>query len=330
MLPVVSVIPDADARAALRASIEQTAVHNTRTLAELARATAILRAAGIASVAMKGAALLTRHYPRPGMRYTYDFDLLVDPERIDEAVARLRAAGYGDSPIGPRLGVDGRPIAETALWRFHATPPLAAPSGVNVDLHHAAPTSGFAAAGGFRGWLARAEPVQVHGETVSICGADDLAVHLCEHFALQHFANPVNTPRLLCDLRAVFPSEVPWARLLAGPRAQRAAVSVARALYEAAFVRRDARDPWTLFLQRLAVSDSALTPVFAEISNLSEHAATLYHDLTGSEGLVLRRWFPARAYIAHRYGVDPRSRRIYGLYATRIWTAALRPFVRRA
>jgi hypothetical protein len=329
-LPVASAIPDAEARATLRASLEQTTVHNTRTLAELARATGILRAAGIASVAMKGAALLTRHYPRPGMRYTYDFDLLVEPERIDEAVTRLRAAGYGDSSNGPRLGVDGRPIAETARWRRHATSPLTAPSGVHVDLHHAVPTSGFAAGGGFRGWLARAEPVQVQGEAVSICGADDLAVHLCEHFALQHSANPVNTPRLLCDLRAVFPGEVPWPRLLAGPGAQRAAVAVARALYEAAFVRKGARDPLTRILQRLAVSDPALMPVFAQISNVREHAATLFNDLTDSEGPALRRWFPARAYMAQRYGVEPRSRRIYGLYATRLWTAALRPFVRRA
>jgi hypothetical protein len=108
------------------------------------------------------------------------------------------------------------------------------------------------------------------------------------------------------------------------------AISIARWLYDAAFVRRGERDATTRLLQRLAVSDPALTPVFAQISNLREHASTLYRDLTEQPRFVVHRWFPKRAYMAQRYGVDPRSRRLYGLYMTRLWTAALRPFVRRA
>jgi hypothetical protein len=52
-------------------------------------------------VLLKGAALAATVYPDPSLRPMCDLDLLVPPERIDDAVGRLRAEGYEDP--GPDL-----------------------------------------------------------------------------------------------------------------------------------------------------------------------------------------------------------------------------------
>jgi hypothetical protein len=321
-------VPDAALQARLRDALLESAVYKTRLFAELARAVGVLDAAGIGHVVLKGAALLLRHYPAGQVRHTVDLDLLVDPARFAEAVQRLEAAGYTLAPHAHRRMPDGRSYAEASSARPHAHAPLKGPSGVNVDLHHRVPVSGYAAQGGFRGWHARAVAVELHGARLRCASPADLAVHLCEHFALQNFAEPTEAPRLLADLRALYSEAPPWAQLAEGPRAQRLAVALCRRLYEAAFATEVA-SPLAELWQRLAVADPAVVAVPGLVSHLRGHAHRIGSDLRYRPRYALATWLPSRAYLAERYGVDPRSPRIYALYVSRLWTAAAGPFLSR-
>ncbi|MDD9933404.1 MAG: nucleotidyltransferase family protein [Myxococcales bacterium] len=308
----------------LRESLHETAVYNTRLRGELSRAVSVLSSAAVDHVVLKGAVLMHSHYPRPVMRHAVDFDLVIDPERFHTGLDALRAAGFADAEPAPAMGPDGEALAASPRTVAHACAPLRGPSGVNVDLHHRVPAAGFER-GGFRGWHARARSVEISGVPVRMCDPQDLAVHLCEHFALQNYGDPQDAPRLLADLRALFPECPAWEQLSDGPARQRVAVAVARRLFDAAFGPEPSRDPMAGLLRRVATGDPSVRVPLAQISNLRGHARRIYLDLLHRPGYALRTWFPTRVYLGQRYGVDPSSARIYPLYLTRLMRAAFKP-----
>jgi hypothetical protein len=314
----------------LREALQRTAVYNTKLLVELARVSALLRAAAIEHVALKGAALLLRHYPTLAARHTVDLDLLVDPARFTAAEAALRAHGFVDDPHYTHTLVgDGTSLAEAWPSRAHACPPLRSPSGVNVDLHHRVPVSTFAADGGFAAWRARAIAHELHGVRVPLCSDDDLALHLCEHFVLQHHADPDDAPRLLCDLRALYArASPPWHSLRAGSLRRLASVELTRQLYDATFTP-SAHHPLTPWLQRVATGDARATLALAELSHLRSHTERLTFNVLHRPGYALRTVFPTREYMARRYGVEPASPRLYPLYVTRLLGLPFAPLRRR-
>jgi hypothetical protein len=266
------------------------------------------------------------------VRHTVDIDLIVEPVQLDPAVRCLEAAGY---TLAPRAHVRmpvGRSYAEASSARPHAHAPLQGPSGVNLDLHHRLPLSGYPARGGFRGLHQRAVPATLHGVALRCASPADLAVHLCEHFAVQNFADLREVPRLLADLRALYPEGPPWAELAhvgEAPSRQRFAVALTRWLYEAAFEPDAGGRAFGELWQRLALADPALAAAPRMASHLWGHAHRIGSDLYYRPRYALATWLPSRAYLADRYGVDPRSPRIYSLYVSRLWTAAAAPFLSR-
>jgi hypothetical protein len=321
---------DAATRETLRSALEQTATHNTRILAELARSSALLQSAGIEHVALKGAVLLARHYPRITTRHTVDLDLLVDPKRFELAERTLRSAGYVDDPHYARTLVgDGTSLAQAWPERAHTCPPLKGPSGVTLDLHHRVPISDFESSGGFAGWLARSQRASVQGVQVPLCGPHDLTAHLCEHFVLQHHADPADAPRLLCDLRVLAVPAPDWTALRRGSASRRFAVLAVQRLYDAAFNAGAARDPLTVLLQRIAIAEPSVAVPLAELSHLIGHASRLSFNVRNRPSYALRSVFPTRKYMAQQYGIDPRSPRIYPLYVKRLFTKPLAPLLRK-
>lgn len=102
-------------------------VARRRLLDELAvRVVACLRTAGVPVVVLKGPAVATWLYEEP--RPYIDVDLLVPPERVDEAVMCLSALGFGSNGPGPDA------VGREAGWRNEQS--LAGPLGCVVDLHH--------------------------------------------------------------------------------------------------------------------------------------------------------------------------------------------------
>ncbi|UCF66319.1 MAG: nucleotidyltransferase family protein [Acidobacteriota bacterium] len=83
----------------------------------LAAAAAVLSAAGIPVIALKGAALQLTVYEQPGLRPMSDVDLLVAPDRLDDAVEALERGGF----IKPS-------DADVAFWKSaYYNLPLSAP-----------------------------------------------------------------------------------------------------------------------------------------------------------------------------------------------------------
>ncbi|MFL5913609.1 MAG: nucleotidyltransferase family protein [Gaiellaceae bacterium] len=68
-----------------------------------------LDGAGIRTLVLKGPPLARRLHGDEGLRDTNDLDLLVDPARIDEAVAIACRLGYRAEPVDPGARADGRP-----------------------------------------------------------------------------------------------------------------------------------------------------------------------------------------------------------------------------
>ena len=316
----------------LRDALELTAVRNTRLLAELARLSSVLAAHGIGHLALKGAVLMARVYPSPALRHAVDLDVLVDPARFDEARRVLHQAGYHEPEYTQGLSFDGRSWARALdAPHFHASTPLQAPDGVVVDLHRRVPTTGFEASGGFAGWQARAVVAPLHGVPVPTAGDDDLTRHLCEHAALQNHADPLEVPRLLCDLSALHAGRPPWVRLGAGAgRRARAALALVRALHDAAFHAPPAPPPYIRALQRVAVADPLATRLLTQLAALRGHGARLAADLVHRPGFAAAKLLPARAYMVERFGVDRGSARLYALYARRLAAVVLPPLRRSA
>ena len=96
---------------------------------ELCECVALLETAGTAPVALKGAWLSAHAYPAPALRPMRDIDLLVPQDQVLDAYAALKAAGYHD--CGP-----AEMSLEQAVRLDKHLPPLIAPRGTVVELHH--------------------------------------------------------------------------------------------------------------------------------------------------------------------------------------------------
>lgn len=116
---------------ALEPAYRMTALHTTLTVESARRARAALSSAGIPSLLYKGAALLEDGtYSDPGARRMDDADLLVSPERADEAVRQLRESGF--EPWSPWEPDRVRWLDSVCLTDRRAP---AEPREVTLDLH---------------------------------------------------------------------------------------------------------------------------------------------------------------------------------------------------
>ena len=100
-------------------------VCNQRLVASVGRSLESLRAEGISTMVLKGAAVGAVHYRDAGARPMDDVDVLVRPEDAERALAVLRAGGWSElSRIDVRR-----------VMRSHHALPLANANGGQLDLH---------------------------------------------------------------------------------------------------------------------------------------------------------------------------------------------------
>ena len=128
-----------------------------------------LTQAGISAASLKGPDLAQRIYGDLALRPSSDVDVLVDPDRLHEAVAVVQALGYG-----PRPSFDAPWLAELHHQLVHPTEAMPV-----VEVHWRAEWySSFAGVGGFaRSALERSRPDAV-GVGRRIEPADELALLL--------------------------------------------------------------------------------------------------------------------------------------------------------
>jgi len=117
--------------AKLQAQSRDIVVANLRTAAECRRLQQSFETADLPLLFLKGLTLAAIAYRNPYLKMGIDIDLLVEPERLEEAAHRLRLAGY--EPVTP-----GR-STERNLKRWHATHKESVwhrrEGGFQVDLH---------------------------------------------------------------------------------------------------------------------------------------------------------------------------------------------------
>lgn len=187
----------------------------------VAKATETIRLfeqAGIKTMLVKGAAIGPLYYSHPGSRPMEDFDLVVSPEHVPQAVEIAQNAGW-------RLeahNVHWRPL----LARTHAMTLLHA-SGQQLDLHwhilHDRRRPEIDAA--FR---AGSRLCSIGGRTVTTLSDTDHLIHACVHGARR---NPVAPVRWIADATFILRrGTVDWPRLLHNSRAWRQILPVRIAL----------------------------------------------------------------------------------------------------
>ena len=168
-------------RAAWKAAHRRAALQAMHTRRELHECCALLEAAGLAPIALKGSWLAYHAYPEPAQRPMRDIDLLVPAERVLEGYGILLAAGYR-SALPLEL-----PLAEYVRLEKHL-PILIAPRGTLVELHHrlwepdgrldhATPPQDAA--------LLRARAI-VGSDRIRVLSPQDTLVHLIVHAVYSH------------------------------------------------------------------------------------------------------------------------------------------------
>lgn len=199
----------ADLRQRWRTRYRASAIRAMVLRAELGEVTALLEAAGLAPIALKGAWLAWHAYPEPALRPMTDIDLLLPPDSVTAGYELLQRHGYRPM-AAPEMAIDD-------LLRFDKhLPELIAPRGTIIELHHrlwepdgrldhASPLHDEAAL--------RARARRVEG--ILYPAPDDMLAHLLIHAAYGHRLNcgPVILADIACFLQR-YPVDWPqfWAR----------------------------------------------------------------------------------------------------------------------
>lgn len=138
---------------------------------------AVLGAAGIAPVALKGPALADRVYPDPPLRAATDLDLLVSDQELARAADALVAAGFRRDP----------PLRDAYFRAEHHHLHLRREPDADVELHFRA-TSAFGAVIPTAELLARAVPHRTpRGTPLHVLAPEDELVTLSVHAAAHLF-----------------------------------------------------------------------------------------------------------------------------------------------
>jgi len=169
-------VPDEAGR--LRDAAGRIARDNLVLTAESLRLTALLDAAGVRNLFVKGISLGALVYGSVGPKMGWDIDLLVPLKSVETAAAALEAAGYRLSiPAGPRAR------ERLALWHEHWKESVWTTSeGLHVELHtRLADNPGLLT--GVGPDSPRLEVEVSPGRTLPTLGRDELFAYLCVHGA---------------------------------------------------------------------------------------------------------------------------------------------------
>lgn len=218
-------VPD-DVREACAMALHKHSFANMRAQRTLVLAVRVLSAAGIGSVAMKGAYLAFHAYGEAGLRPLRDIDLLVAESRAVEAYRLLCANGF--APVKAESG-----DAAALLAVKHQLPSLICQeTGTHLELHHRAFHGGAGDPDltdnpNFAGLWVRH---RVGDATIAYMGLEDLLLHLIVHSAHDHRFD--NGPGIFADVAALTTTHtIDWSRFWDSARryaCERAALLVLR------------------------------------------------------------------------------------------------------
>ena len=196
---------------------------NVLILKVMARVLRQLQAAGIPTLALKGAALIATYYEDPGVRPMSDFDVLVPVSARALALDVLERDGW----IEP----DGR-TKEYRLAYYHAID-LQGPEPFGCDLHwqlmHYLTLPGDAEHSADDFWFA-AQEIEILGvPTQALCPADQV-LHVCAHGARWDSGTTLCWVADAATVLAVSGERFDWARLVSQARRRRSVLVLRTAL----------------------------------------------------------------------------------------------------
>jgi Uncharacterised nucleotidyltransferase len=293
----------AEARAELEGDHAGATARNALLLVEAASFQAALRAEGIESVLLKGPALLAAHYPALGARHVGDVDLLVRRAEVERAAEVARRSGARE--WAHTVGQEG---ADALADCDHHLATMQTAQGVTLELHHLVP-GGDEAGADVEGVFERSRIVSWQGRELRIPSAADLAGIACLHVFDHHFGDARFLPRQLADLSVL--------------------VGAGATTWEAVEVLYGAEHGPALRASRaLLERPAALAPLLFSLvlarERFDQFRALLEKRWSGSPRSALRVFFPARRFMAARYGVPEDSRWMPLLYLWRPARGAFR------
>jgi len=244
--------------------------HGQMLRARAEEATALLTAAGIAALALKGGALLRYYDGNPGLRPMNDFDVLVPRERAIDAVRVLLAHGWSSASPQPELLPDA----------YHSAC-FTSRDGLDFDLHwHVVPTHNDSAAEA-SAWSS-AVPCNVGMTAIRALGPEDLLTVVCAHAAQW---SPIASVRWVADALAILRvdgSAFAWPRVVA----QAARWHVVPHLTDTLSYLRDR---WRVEIPATVFTQLATMP----ISSVDRRAYAVLGRMPGTADYLARPW--------HRY-----------------------------
>ena len=178
---------------------------------ELVHATAVLEAAGVATLSFKGPTLALVLYRDLAARPSADVDILVRPGDAPRAMRVLRAAGY--RVARPPFDLEG---IYTVRLTNHI--PITRDGRGVVELHWALTSPWTAYDFDLDGLFRRASTVELGGERIRTMSLENLAWFLCFHGCKHHWARL----EWLCDVAALLNRpDVDWGGAIASARHSR-------------------------------------------------------------------------------------------------------------
>lgn len=204
----------ADLRAIWREAYRAQAITVLAQTAELIETAALLEAAGLAPIALKGAWLARHAYPQAAQRPLRDLDLLLTPDTAEAGFALLQDRGF-TLAAPPEMA-----LADILRLDKHM-PPLIGPRGTLIELHHRLWEP--------EGRLDHASPAardegvrarsRVLDDGIRYPAAEDMLAHLIVHAAYSHRFDC--GPLLLADLDHLLAREtIDWPQFWARAAAE--------------------------------------------------------------------------------------------------------------
>lgn len=316
----------------LQAAFRQATLRALNLQGDLLKIHAVLAAAAVAHIVLKGPFLALHAYPHPALRPMRDLDVLVPRADVLRGYELLLAHGCRRSPRYP-----GDPLS--FLERKKHLPPVLAPSGkILLELHArlVKPEEVGEAAADLLDedgvWRRRIE-IPGGASAIAFMSPTDLLLHLIVHAAYDHRFD--NGPLVLSDLAYLLerhPIDWPlfWANAARGEwtKGCRLLLRMADMFHAVPEAVRAAGGFVEAGTDLDAMAEAAallsLRDVESRIDEQTLGAMELALGWRGKLGMLRDKIFPSRACIAAQFPVDPRSPAVVLGYLQRWWYVAKR------
>jgi len=311
------------ARDALEAARDAQALQHALLQADLARLGDAVADAGVTVLLLKGTALWANRGFGPGDRHVSDIDLLVPPRALRPLAEALVARDFSPLRQVLRDGSSPDPLRLEPRNVRAAQPSFRGPHGIDLDLHVTLDVDESPFGRRFEDLVEGSRALPGSGPGLRAVGPWPLVWHLSEHVGTYHRFAPTLLLRHLLDVDLLWPLLAP--ELAAFRPRFRPGGPTAWNLSEVASLRRGmpASSDLRARLEPSRLRRAGMGAAFRLrrtrrlLTGREPRTTSLYRDL-----------FPARAYVAARYGVAPTSPRLPLCYLDRALRFGL-PFLPR-